>query len=60
LGIHLPMKIDEAVLDPCVAFMPLFLLRKRLCEITALTCLSRLCFAVSTVTACQFSHSKRN
>src|SRR5580704_163427 len=60
LGVHLPIKMDEAVLDPCVVFMPLFLLRKRLCEITALICLSRLCFAVSTVTACQFLHSKRN
>src|SRR4029077_474719 len=31
-----------------------FLLRKRLREITALIFLSRLCFAVRTITACQF------
>jgi hypothetical protein len=60
LGVHLPMKIDEAILDPGVVFMPLFLLRKRLREIAALICISRLGFAVGTVTACQFSRSKRN
>jgi hypothetical protein len=52
--------MDEAILDLCVVFMPLFLLRKRLCEISALICLSRLCFAVGTVTACQFLLSSRN
>jgi hypothetical protein len=60
LGVHLPREMDEAVLDSCVVFMPLFLLRKLLCKITALIYLSRLCFAVSTVTACQFLRSKRN
>jgi hypothetical protein len=54
------MKMDEASLDLCVVFMPLFLLRKRLCEISALICLSRLCFVVGTVTACQFLLSRRN
>jgi hypothetical protein len=36
------------------------LLRKRLSEIAALICLSRLCCAVTTVTACRFLRSRRN
>lgn len=43
------MKIDEDILDACVVFTPLLLLRKRLCEITLRICLSRLCFAVGIV-----------
>jgi hypothetical protein len=58
LGTHLPMKIDEAILDACVEFMPLFLLRKRLRESTI--CLLRLVFAVGTIPACQFLRPRRN
>jgi len=60
LGVHLPMKIDEPILDSCVVFMPLFFLRKRLREETFRICLSRLCFTVGTIPACQFLRSRRN
>jgi hypothetical protein len=60
LGVHLPMKMDEAILDSCIVFMPLFLLRKRLCQITFRICLARPRFAVGTMPDCQFLRPKRN
>jgi hypothetical protein len=60
LGIHLPIKMDWDIFDRCVVFMPLFLLRKRLREVTFRIFLSRLGFAVGTVPACQFLRSRRN
>jgi hypothetical protein len=52
--------MDDVILDSCVVFMPLFLLRKLRREITLLICQSRLRFAVGTIPACQFLRSTRN
>src|SRR5579859_1556593 len=43
LGVHLPMKIEGAIVDPCIVFIRFCLLRKRFCKMT------RLGFALGTL-----------
>jgi hypothetical protein len=54
LGVHLPIKIELAVLDACTVFIVFCLLRKRLREVTTPG------FALAIVSACQCSGVERN
>jgi hypothetical protein len=48
------MKIEGAIVDPCIVFMLFCRLRKRFCKMT------RLGFALGTTSACQCSGATRN